>query len=265
MTEATKINAINQMVVGESVVVVWGSDYYRAVIVRETNAMFVVKTPASYKGTNEFMFRKEPKSRYGSAGEAYGKNNPFNRILPLDSSTLKRIEETNVRLAERAAKAAERQAEEDKRKAAREAYLASPEGLADTAAARDLVGCELVRREHTSSSGRTVDFFLVYKNDRKFEVSVRQNSDWNFKSGDDSKYVIQPVEISTYSMKGSASFITNAMAVIAQAVEIAKVWEVDNGREINVKASRRVDKFIFAGEDFEEPVNDIGAALVGSN
>jgi hypothetical protein len=230
---------INLLTVGSRVALKSGSDYYLGTIVRETNAMFVVAGPIGFGKEKEQMFRKNPENKWSTnGGAAYGKCNPYDRIVPLTSETIKLIDDTVEKNKERAAKIAAVKAELVASAAAEKAWRETDEGKAQTAREVDFEGLTIVVDKQNSGYCKVV---LVGPYQRRYDsevspmyqyadVYVRQEKTWGERE-DDTTYVYRWKEVEiTSQVRGSVARIRNYNKAVEIALSIASEWEKRTGQ-----------------------------------
>jgi hypothetical protein len=246
----TGVDDIKNMQVGSEAIVTTSFDKARPVTVKKINRTQIVTTnPEPWKGDLRFSLTSQ--WNYSSGGKlveirGIGQDNDW-RLVPQTAANIAKVEKS---YADDARRAEAKKIEDEKKAAAakvREAFLASPEGLALTAAQKYFEGCELtVTDMYSRNTRRGVTVKLVYKAETVFSIDVRQDAESSY---DDKVKRLYPSgrerwcsfmgapEISSYSLSGDFRRFKNAQPAVDKAVEIAETWNKVTGREVDLETT----------------------------
>jgi hypothetical protein len=218
---------IKDLKVGDQVILEIHGDCYLTEIHSESKEMFKVENP--YKKGALMMYRKQ-RSGWRDEGQSWGKSSA-GRLYLVNPTLLARVEKTKLDLVRREAEEAAHKKAKLEEKLKREAFLNSPEGKALTAARDWYEGCEQVERVDSGYRNRRIIIELVYKNEVMYRTTVTQHAEWDEES--DYKYFMAAPTIDSHSGSGDYRKFSNMRPALDRAMEIAKLWDADTGREVS--------------------------------
>lgn len=220
----------NTFSVGQEVAVIMYGGAHKTEIIRETPKFYITApatTMKNWKGrSGELKFYK---SKGWETGHGYGNHG---RIEAITSSVEEEILKTEKlveaqRVQAEAQRAANRKAQEE-----RDEYLRSPEGIHETEAkvhyAHTTIVVDEVRR---TLDHRESEVSLLFGNETLTCVTVRQYDEYDYANCRYTGLSRSKIEV-RYENK-SAKAIERYMDVIAEALKIAKEWDLEIGQHLS--------------------------------